>query len=71
EALSEKEIYVSSVSACSSKSEPISHVLLSMGLDKGIAANSMRVSFGRDTKEEEVDLFLSTLDSLLKELSPR
>ena len=71
EALSEKEIYVSSVSACSSKTEPVSHVLLSMGLDKGRAMNSMRVSFSRESKEEEVDLFLSTLDSLLKELSPR
>ncbi len=71
EALSERGIYVSSVAACSSKGEPLSHVLLSMGLDKGIAGNSMRVSFDRDTKEEDVDTFLNALTDILKELSPR
>ncbi len=71
EALSEREIYVSSVAACSSKGEPLSHVLLSMGLDRGLAGNSMRVSFDRDTKEEDVDTFLNALTDILKELSPR
>ena len=71
EALSEQEIYVSSVSACSSKSEPISHVLEAMGKSKEDAGNSIRVSFGYETAKEDLDAFVSTLSRLLKEVHPR
>lgn len=68
EALSEKGIFVSSVSACSSKGERVSHVLLAMGKSQREAANSIRVSFNANNTEEEVSSFLSALQGLLKEI---
>ena len=70
EALSEKGIYVSSVSACSSKGEPVSKVLLAMGKGERLSANSIRVSFSLENKEEEVFAFLSELKNILKEIKP-
>ncbi len=70
EALSERGIYVSTVSACSSKGEPISNVILAMGKDKNHAANSIRVSFCADTTLEEVDTFLTELKKILQEIRP-
>ncbi len=70
EALSEKGIYVSSVSACSSKGEPVSSVLLAMGKTPSQAANSIRVSFSHDNTVEEVDAFLSALKQILQEVKP-
>ena len=71
EGLSEKEIYVSSVSACNSKGEPVSNVLLAMGYSKERAGNSMRVSILPTTTKEEIDTFLATLKTLLQEVNPR
>ena len=70
EALSEKGIYVSSVSACSSKAEPISRVLLSMGKTERNAANSIRVSFSPDSTLEDVNAFLSAFFTILSEVKP-
>ncbi len=66
EALSHEGIYVSSVSACNSKGEPISYVLEEMGLDKGRAMNSIRVSFSRENTLEEAKIFLASLNSILE-----
>lgn len=71
EALSEEGIYVSSVSACNSKQEPISNVLLAMGKSEELARNSIRVSFGEKTTLEEVKQFLLTLNSNLERLVNR
>ncbi len=70
EALSERLIYVSTVSACSSKGEPISKVILAMGKDRVHAANSIRVSFSGDNTFEEVDAFLTELKKILQEIRP-
>lgn len=53
-ALEELDIFVSTVSACSSKQKKISYVLLEMGTDRKIAQNAVRISFSRFTTEEEV-----------------
>ncbi len=66
EALSQEGIYVSSVSACSSKGEPISNILLAIGKEEGDARNSIRVSFGADSTIEEVDGFVEALNSILE-----
>jgi len=71
EALSEQGIYVSSVSACSSKKEPISSVLLAMGKSKEDAANSMRVSFSHASTLEEAKQFMGVLQRILKEVTDR
>lgn len=48
---------VSQGSACSSGSLKRSHVLEAMGLDEGLAARMIRVSFGWNTTREEVERF--------------
>ncbi len=68
EALSEKGIFVSTVSACSAKGEPSSTVILAMGKDERHAANSIRVSFSGESTSEEVDAFLGELSKILGEL---
>jgi cysteine desulfurase len=52
--LEEMDIYVSTVSACSSKQKKVSYVLLEMGIDRNIAKNAVRFSFSRFNTEEEV-----------------
>ena len=51
-------IAVSAGSACSSGSLKTSHVLLAMGMDEEAAREVIRVSFGRQTRESDVDAFL-------------
>ncbi|MEQ8772801.1 MAG: aminotransferase class V-fold PLP-dependent enzyme [Erythrobacter sp.] len=48
---------VSQGSACSSGTMKTSHVLQAMGMDEGIAANTIRVSLGWSTTREEVTRF--------------
>lgn len=52
-------ISVSAGSACSSGSLKTSHVLTAMGWDDDAAAQVVRVSFGPQTSEADVDRFLS------------
>ena len=70
EALSNRGFDVSSVSACSSKGEPSSHVLLAMKKDPRLAANPIRVSFLPSTREEELDSFILALTKILQEVRP-
>lgn len=66
EALSHEGIYVSSVSACNSKGEPISYVLEAMGFSKERAMNSIRLSFSYENTLEEAKTFLNTLQNILE-----
>ncbi|MCQ2792161.1 MAG: cysteine desulfurase [Bacilli bacterium] len=68
EALSNKEIYVSSQSACHAKSNIVSSVLLNMGLDRKLAENSVRVSFSEVNTIDEVRIFLRELNEILGEI---
>ncbi len=70
EGLSEKGFYVSSVSACSSKKEPVSEVLTAMGRSSRLAGNSIRVSLPPDVEEKELDEFADTIKCLLDEVRP-
>ncbi|HHJ13290.1 MAG TPA: cysteine desulfurase [Gammaproteobacteria bacterium] len=54
-------IAVSSGSACSSHSSAPSHVLLAMGVDEASARGAIRVSIGRDNREQDIDLLLQAL----------
>ena len=49
-------IEISTGSACSSSAIEPSHVLTAMGLDRDAADESIRVSLGRPTTQEEIDL---------------
>ena len=68
-----KDIAVSSGSACTSASLEPSYVLRALGRKDELAHSSIRFSFGRFTKESDVDNTLSILNNVvdrLRELSP-
>ena len=56
-------IAVSTGSACSSKSLKASHVLTSMNIDPMLLHGSLRVTFGRENTNEEIDY---TIESIVK-----
>ena len=68
-ALEDKEIYVSSGSACTSnKKLPVSYVLKEIGIEKDLLESTLRFSFCGDTTREEVDYCLQQLQSLVPKL---
>lgn len=68
EDLSNKGIYVSSVSACNSKKEAFSYVVKAIGKDDKLAHNTIRVSFAKDNTLEDVTLFLTELKNTLEKI---
>lgn len=68
-----KGIAASSGSACTSGSLDPSHVLLAIGLPHEIAHGSLRITFGEDNTQEDVDYFMEVLPMIverLREMSP-
>ena len=68
-----KGICGSSGSACSSGSLDPSHVLMSIGLTHEIAHGSLRLTFGEENSEEDVDYILSVIPEIvakLRDMSP-
>lgn len=68
-ALSEKGVYVSSKSACSSYSKEISNSVYALTNDEFISKNSLRVSFSYLTNKEEIDIFVSSLKEIVDSLA--
>ena len=68
EALSNRGIMVSSLSACHAKHEDYSAVVYAMTNDLNIAHNTIRVSFGKDNTIEEVEALIKNLESIIKEI---
>ena len=62
--LEEKEIYVSTVSACSSKTKAVSYVLSEMGIKREIAKNAVRFSFSRFNTKEEMQTALDAISMI-------
>lgn len=67
-ALEEKEIYVSSGSACASNHPAVSGVLKAIGVDKKYLDATVRFSFSYDTTKEEIDYCLSQLNEIVPAL---
>nr|BFD62940.1 cysteine desulfurase NifS [Bdellovibrio sp. HM001]BFD66800.1 cysteine desulfurase NifS [Bdellovibrio sp. HAGR004] len=63
-----KGFAVSTGAACSSGNPEPSPVLLAMGLSRGEAQNSLRVSLGWESTLSEVDLFVDTLKTVVDRL---
>lgn len=64
-ALEEKEIYVSSGSACSSNHPGVSGALKGIGVKRELLDSTLRFSFGAFNTEKEVDYCLEVLNELL------
>ena len=64
-----KGIAASSGSACSSASLEPSQVLIAMEVEPDLAVGSVRISFGRDTTETDVDEVLQALKDVLDQLA--
>jgi cysteine desulfurase len=63
-----KEVAIATGSACSTTSVEPSHVLLAQGLDRTQVGESLRISFGRDTSELELEQFVRLVAPVLAEL---
>ena len=66
--LETKEIYLSTRSACSSKTSNISRVMAQLHLDDAIASSALRISFGEHTSKEDIDQFCYYLEESLVKL---
>ncbi len=65
--LSQKEIYISTKSACSSRDLTESHVLVACGKTKEVSSSGLRVSFSYENKEEEVDIFVKEIKKAIQQ----
>lgn len=68
-----KGIAASSGSACTSGSLDPSHVLLAIGLPHEIAHGSLRITFGEENTDEDIDYLMKVLPDIvnrLREMSP-
>ena len=63
-----KEIAVSSGSACTSILPKPSHVLAAMGLDSDLGRASIRFSLGKDTTEKDIQFAADYVETVVKEL---
>ena len=68
-ALEEKEIYVSTTSACSSKKKAASKTLLAMGVSAADAESSIRISLSFDNTREEAVKTVHAIREAVKQLS--
>lgn len=67
--LEEKNIFVSSSSACSSKIKGHSSVFEALGIPSHFHKNVLRVSLAPSTTKVEIENFVSTLGTILRDLS--
>jgi cysteine desulfurase len=58
---------VSSGSACNSHHVAPSHVLSALGLSENLVSNTVRLSFGRYTTQDHIEILLKHLAMVLKE----
>jgi cysteine desulfurase len=64
-------VMVSSGSACSSGKVSPSHVLRAMGVPEALAAAALRVSFGWNSNETDVDAAITSISKLLSRVNAR
>lgn len=62
-----KDIYISTKTSCCPLETP-SKLVYALTHDKSLSSSSLRVSLSHLTKEEEINIFLNTINELVKEL---
>lgn len=67
-ALAEKEIYISTISACSSRSAKESRPVFELTKSRERATTSVRISLSSYTQVSEIEEFLTTLKSVLQKI---
>ena len=68
EALSNRDIMVSSLSACHSKNEDYSYVVYALNHDMCLSHNTIRVSFSYENTLDDVKEFIKALEAIIKEI---
>jgi cysteine desulfurase len=63
-ALEERDIYISTTSACSSKTNKVSKTLLGMGVSEQIAESSFRISFSYANTMEEMEKVVAAIQDI-------
>ena len=67
-ALEERDIYVSTTSACSSKLKTISNTLVAMGISEERSGSAIRLSLSYDNTIDEIKRVLSAVEETVEEL---
>lgn len=67
-ALSNEGVYLSTKSACSSRSKDYSSSVYEITKDKNISKNSLRISFSHLTTKDELDAFVAKLKNIVDSL---
>jgi cysteine desulfurase len=67
-ALEEEGVYVGTKSACSSKQDASSRILLAMGINKDVALGTIRLSMGFQTTDEDVIQTIEALERVILKL---
>jgi cysteine desulfurase len=66
--LSDEGIFISSGSACHSGQIPMNSTLLELGFSEIMAKSMLRVSFGWDTKIEDIEMFYESLEKIIEKM---
>ena len=64
--LQERDIIVSTSSACSSKNSDVSHVIEAIRLPKGFEKGVIRISFGKDQTIDEIHQIMEAVRQLMQ-----
>jgi cysteine desulfurase len=67
--LEEKHIYVSTTSACSSKTRTVSNVVSQLGKSDKVAGSTVRLSLCYETTQEELETTLKVIIESIKKLN--
>ncbi len=66
--MNDRNICISSGSACSAASQEASHVLLALGYEKQLAGSSIRLTLGMDNTQEDVDYAVDMLKTAIMKI---
>lgn len=61
-------VEVSTGAACLANNEKPTRILLAMGAEESIAQGSLRISFGRETTIQDIDMLVKSLQTIIKKL---